>query len=133
MHKWLFLGGLILACQAFAEPTALLHLRNEYKAMRPWPASLRTIVVGESMNASERIVAAEIIVGSTNCSGAFTGMGTMNGNRLILRPYKPEPSMAKCEVTIVLDAGGKTVQVSERNCVEFHGAECNFNATLYAK
>ena len=133
MYEWLLLGGLMLAYKASAEPSALLHLRGEYKAMQPWPASLRTIVVGESVNASDRIVAAEIIVGGTNCSGAFTGTGTMNGNRLVLRPYKPQPSMAKCEVTIMVQENGKNVQITEKSYREYHGAECNFEATLHAK
>jgi hypothetical protein len=88
--------------------------------------SLRSITVGDK----EQVVAAEIFVGAPGCSGSFSGIGTSDCKSLEIRPYKPSSREGQCVITAKLDKSGKTATVSEDNCSDYHGAQCEFSGKL---
>lgn len=124
---------LILVCTLSSSAHAdsqIKRLRGTYEAKTSQTISLRTIALGEDNQA----VAAEFVVAAKGCSGALSGLGASDGKAIKIKPYMPsEPSAQACEVTIHLDKSGKVVTISEENCLDFHGAQCNFSGELRAK
>lgn len=117
-------------CVSAHADSLLQHLRGEYVASQPWVMSLRTITIGDD----ERAVAAEIFVGMPGCSGAFSGIGTSDGQFLKIRPYKSAfPEERQCILTVKLDKTGKTATVSEEHCSDYHGTQCTFTGKLISK
>ena len=62
---------------------------------------------------------------SSGCGGAFTGQGELKGN--ILKLVDPTEDQS-CVITVKFES--KTAQVSEDNCMYYHGGGCAFDGTL---
>ena len=121
-----------LSTQAFsAEPKSVLRrLHHEYTKVEPSQIlTLRTLVIGSSKEA----VAISIVVGTrSGCTGEFSGLGAINGERIVVRPYKPLRQEENCKVSIDVNPTGDTVTVSESGCFALHGAGCGFEGALSA-
>ncbi len=111
----------------------VLRLMGEYEATQPWSTSLRILVVGESEDLSDRLIAAEVTVGDKRCSGSFSGLGIVTGERIDIRPYKASGPESQCVVSVELDSTGKKAKLTESDCSYYQGAECNFNGVLHAR
>jgi len=68
---------------------------------------------------------ADLWVGGSGCGGGFTGQGELNGN--ILKLVDPTEDQS-CVITVKFES--KTAQVSEDNCMYYHGGGCGFDGTL---
>lgn len=120
---------LLMLCGAAQADPLLNRLHGTYVASTPWPMTLRTIV----LSASDRIVAAEVVVGHAGCSGIFSGLGQSDGQRIVLRAHRPEsPQEQRCELSLSLDRTGQTATLSARDCGSFHGAACELSGELKA-
>lgn len=105
-------------------------LKGDYTSTKPQKMALRTIVMGEDNEA----VAAEIVIADQQCTGAISGLGKSDGRTIKIKPYMPSiPEAQSCEITISLDKSGKTATVSETKCLDYHGAQCEFQGTFIAK
>ena len=64
----------------------------------------------------------------TACAGAFSGEGTFNGNRLVVRD-KGAPS---CPITLTRNGRSLTVDADSagRSCLALHGASCSLSGQL---
>lgn len=69
-------------------------------------------------------------MGSRNCAGSVRGHATARGDTLTLR-VRDEPDLPICVLT--LRRSGRTITVSEQDCISFHGASCAFDGTLTRK
>jgi len=115
-----------------AEPKSIFRrLHHEYTNVEPSQIlTLRTLVIGST----KETVAVSIVVGTRlGCTGEFSGLGAVNGERIVVRPYKPLRQEKKCEVSIDVNPTGDTVTVSESECFALHGAGCGFDGTLSVK
>jgi hypothetical protein len=129
-----FTSSLVLMAAAQAATTPVLQrVHGEYSAEKPFSTSMRMVVVGDGDKAGDRLIAAEILVGTPGCSGSFTGVGTVEKDRIILRTYKPKDPSEACTVTVEVNKTGKAVTLSESNCSYYHGAACEFSGTLTSK
>ncbi|MFA9202575.1 MAG: hypothetical protein ACEQSD_01065 [Flavobacteriales bacterium] len=68
---------------------------------------------------------ADLGVGGSGCGGSFTGRGELKGN--ILKLVDPTEDYS-CVITVKFETN--TAQVSEDNCMYYHGAGCGFDGTL---
>lgn len=128
-----FACSTLLLSAAQAATPLLQRLYGEYSAEKPFSTTLRIVVVGEGHKADERLIAAEIFVGTPGCSGSFTGVGKVEKDRLVLRTYKPKDPAEACTVTVELNKTGKVATLSESNCSSYHGGACEFSGTLTSK
>ena len=63
----------------------------------------------------------------TACGGAFTGTGTLRGNRLVVL----DKSAPTCPITLTRAGRKLTVDAdSGRNCSMLHGAQCSLSGQL---
>ena len=90
---------------------------------------LRLIV----LDAERGAVAAALTVGSPQCSGGLDSLGQWQRGTLVLKPYRPEPDAAACEVQVRVDADGRRAWVSETGCGAYRGAACVFEGQLQAR
>jgi hypothetical protein len=90
---------------------------------------LRLIV----LDAERGTVAAALTVGSSQCSGGLDSLGQWQQGTLVLKPYRPEPDAAACEVRVRVDANGRQAGVSETGCGAYRGAACVFEGQLQAR
>lgn len=90
---------------------------------------LRLIV----LDAERGAVAAALTVGSPQCSGGLDSLGQWQRGTLVLKPYRPEPDAAACEVRVRVDADGRRAWVSETGCGAYRGAACVFEGQLQAR
>ncbi|WP_436129584.1 hypothetical protein [Acidovorax sp. LjRoot38] len=90
---------------------------------------LRLIV----LDAERGVVAAALTVGSPQCSGGLDSLGQWQRGTLVLKPYRPEPDAAACEVQVRVDADGRRAWVSETGCGAYRGAACVFEGQLQAR
>ncbi len=90
---------------------------------------LRLIV----LDAERGTVAAALTVGSPQCSGGLDSLGQWQQGTLVLKPYRPEPDAAACEVRVRVDANGRQAWVSETGCGAYRGAACVFEGQLQAR
>ena len=90
---------------------------------------LRLIV----LDAERGTVAAALTVGSPQCSGGLDSRGQWQQGTLVLKPYRPEPDAAACEVRVRVDANGRQAWVSETGCGAYRGAACVFEGQLQAR
>lgn len=92
---------------------------------------LRLIV----LDAERGVVAAALTVGSAQCSGGLDSLGQWQAptSTLVLKPYRPEPDAAACEVRVRVDGRGRQAWVSETACGAYRGAGCVFEGQLQAR
>lgn len=90
---------------------------------------LRLIV----LDAERGAVAAALTVGSPQCSGGLDSLGQWQRGTLVLKPYRPEPDAAACEVQVRVDPDGRRAWVSETGCGAYRGAACVFEGQLQAR
>ncbi|WP_147433289.1 hypothetical protein [Acidovorax sp. 94] len=90
---------------------------------------LRLIV----LDAERGAVAAALTVGSPQCSGGLDSLGQWQRGTLVLKPYRPEPDAAACEVQVRVDPDGRRARVSETGCGAYRGAACVFEGQLQAR
>lgn len=90
---------------------------------------LRLIV----LDAERGTVAAALTVGSPQCSGGLDSLGQWQQGTLVLKPYRPEPDAAACEVRVRVDPNGRRAWVSETGCGAYRGAVCVFEGQLQAR
>lgn len=90
---------------------------------------LRLIVLDAELGT----VAAALTVGSPQCSGGLDSLGQWQQGTLVLKPYRPEPDAAACEVRVRVDANGRQAWVSETGCGAYRGAACVFEGQLQAR
>lgn len=90
---------------------------------------LRLIV----LDTERGVVAAALTVGSPQCSGGLDSLGQWQRGTLVLKPYRPEPDAAACEVQVRVDADGRRAWVSETGCGAYRGAACVFEGQLQAR
>ena len=63
------------------------------------------------------------ISGDRMCMGSIEGVGRREGNQIIVTPREAP----QCRLRI--SDGGRTIAVSEDNCMEMHGAACAFTGS----
>ena len=68
---------------------------------------------------------ADLGVGGSGCGGSFTGQGELKGN--ILKLVDPTEDQS-CVITVKFETN--TAQVSEDNCMYYHGGGCGFDGKL---
>src|SRR3989344_2789641 len=90
---------------------------------------LRLIV----LDAERGAVAAALTVGSPQCSGGLDSLGQWQRGTLVLKPYRPEPDAAACEVQVRVDADGRRAWVSETGWGAEPGAACVFEGQWQAR
>jgi hypothetical protein len=92
---------------------------------------LRLIV----LDAERGVVAAALTLGSTQCSGGLDSLGQWQAptSTLVLKPYRPEPDAAACEVRVRVDSRGRQAWVTESACGAYRGAGCVFEGQLQAR
>ena len=66
-------------------------------------------------------------------SGGLDSLGQWQRGTLVLKPYRPEPDAAACEVQVRVDADGRRAWVSETGCGAYRGAACVFEGQLQAR
>jgi hypothetical protein len=66
-----------------------------------------------------------VYVGIEGCSGAFEGIGKIEGAKLIAHLNEKDDA---CRLVISRTRTG--VKIEEDGCITWHGASCDFNGTL---
>jgi hypothetical protein len=69
--------------------------------------------------------AVELVVGTPGCTGAFDGIGRVEGARLAVRTPPPADPNDKCVISV--SRRGAVLEVTEDRCTDFHGASCEFS------
>ena len=67
----------------------------------------------------------DVYVGTEGCSGAFEGVGQIEGAKLVA--HLTEPGDA-CRLTMSRTATG--IKIDEDGCFAWHGPSCSFDGTL---
>jgi hypothetical protein len=67
----------------------------------------------------------EVYAGTDGCSGAFEGVGNIEGANLVARTTEKDDA---CRLVFSRTRAG--VRIDEDNCLNWHGASCDFNGTL---
>lgn len=75
--------------------------------------------------ADDGIYKVEVYVGTDGCSGAFDGVGHIEGADLVARTTEKDDV---CRLVISKTRAG--VKITEDSCGYWHGASCDFNGTL---
>ena len=85
--------------------------------------SLRTLV----LDWDSQQIAAQTEVSIGPCSGSVAGIGTLVGNTLRFKQYKPAEGGEACVITVKFGASGKTASITEGDgCAAYHGASCGW-------
>ena len=80
-----------------------------------------------SLGGSSYLVEVGTIGQGNGCSGGANGTGVARGNRMTMEmPNQYSPGI--CRIT--MDRNGATLSVREEDCLELHGAQCNFEGTV---
>ena len=67
----------------------------------------------------------EVYVGIEGCSGAFEGVGHIEGAKLVAHLNEKDDA---CRLTISRTATG--IKIDEDRCFDWHGPSCSFDGTL---
>jgi len=71
----------------------------------------------------------DVYVGVEGCSGAFTGVGRIEGADLVA---DGKEDIYACRLVISKTRTGVTIKEGD-GCLAFHGASCEFNGTLHKR
>ena len=102
---------LLFASVSLAAPQSIspFQIEGDYKGSG---LSVRTIV----LDLESKHIAISSGVASGACSGSISGVGTLVGNVLRFKPYKPFEGSDNCTMTITFGSKGKTATVEENEC-----------------
>lgn len=116
-----------------------VKLENEAKKVKEVPSSQTLAIIGKwdgKMHDADGSVSMDITTsnngynismsaGAEGCGGDLEGQGILTGNILMLKQKDGEDP---CSIKI--EFNGNTAEVTEEDCMSYHGAACSFSSTL---
>ncbi|MDO8414642.1 MAG: hypothetical protein Q7S87_00370 [Agitococcus sp.] len=126
-NKTIFSIAFSMAFGFLAIPAQAIDINGDYKSDDDL-LTLRIIALdakeGNTINAAAQITTSN----GNGCAGDVSGVGKVVGNVLKFNSYTTFAS--KCTLTIKFNKDGSVGNISEKSCLDWHGAQCGFDGRV---